>query len=136
MSPPPYIPKLSVYIVEDSDQIRERLYESVMENGFGKVVGYADTEDKAVIEILRLKPDAVVLDIQLRAGNGLSVLKKLHALLPGSMPAVIVFTDYAIAEFARHATHQGARYFLDKASGLSHVGSLLRSLGVSPRTAD
>jgi len=127
--------KLRVYLVEDSDRIRDRLIERVEENGLGNVVGYADTEEEAVTGILRLRPDAVVLDIQLRIGNGLAVLRKLRNLLPGSMPAVIIYTDYAIAEFSRHAAYQGARYFLDKASDLDHLEGLLRSLSEQPRTS-
>jgi DNA-binding response OmpR family regulator len=127
--------KLSVYLVEDSAQIRNHLTESVTENGFGRVVGCADSEDEAVSEILRLKPDAVVIDIQLRVGNGLNVLRKLRTLLQDSMPAVIVFTDFAITDFSRYSTYYGARYFLDKANGLKHFGSLLRSMGVHPGAA-
>ncbi len=125
--------ELSVFVVEDSAQIRDRLIETVAENGIGKVVGYADNEDSAVAEILRLRPDIVVLDIQLRIGNGLTVLRKLRTLLPESMPAVIVFTDYAIAEFSRNAAYQGARGFVDKASGLHHLGNLLQALALQPR---
>jgi DNA-binding NarL/FixJ family response regulator len=132
MSRPPNA-KLRVYLVEDSDRIRDRLIERVEGHGLGNVIGYADSEEEAVTEILRLKPDAVVLDIQLRIGNGLTVLRKLRNLLPESMPAVIVYTDYAIAEFSRHAAYQGARYFLDKASDLDHLGGMLKSLGEQPR---
>src|SRR5580692_8492420 len=63
--------KLSVYLVEDSIRIRDLLVEFVMENDIGRVVGYTDSEFDAVTDIVRLKPDAVVLDIRLRVGNGL-----------------------------------------------------------------
>jgi DNA-binding NarL/FixJ family response regulator len=126
----PYSARLSVFLVEDSAPIRDRLAECVMENDFGRIVGYADTEDEAVAAILKLKPDAVLLDIQLRVGNGLNVLKKLHALLNEAMPAVIVFTDFALTDFGRHSTRYGAKYFIDKANGLKHLASLLRTLAV------
>jgi len=121
---------LSVYLVEDSSYLRDHLADCVTEHDYGRVVGFADNEDDAVTDILKLKPDAVLLDIQLRAGNGLNVLRKLRALLPGAMPDVIVFTDFAITDFVRYATMYGARYFLDKASGLKHLATLLRTLTV------
>jgi two-component system OmpR family response regulator len=126
----PYDARLGVYLVEDSSVLRDRLADCVTENDFGRVVGFADNEDDAVAEILRIRPDAVLLDIQLRAGNGLNVLRKLRALLQESMPAVVVFTDFAITDFGRYATAHGARYFLDKASGLKHLRALLRTLDV------
>src|SRR5579863_4290753 len=125
-----YDAKLSVYLVEDSSLLRNHLAECVTENDFGSVVGWADNEDDAVTEILRLRPDAVLLDIQLRIGNGLNVLRKLRTLLPERMPAVIVFTDFAITDFGRFSTSHGARYFLDKSTGFKHLGSLLRTLDV------
>jgi two-component system OmpR family response regulator len=126
----PYDARLSVYLVEDSSLVRDHLIDCVTENGFGRVVGYADNEDDAVAEILRTRPDAVLLDIQLRAGNGLNVLRKLRALLQESMPAVVMFMDFAMTDFGRYATAYGARYFLDKASGLKHLRALLRTLDV------
>jgi DNA-binding NarL/FixJ family response regulator len=126
--------KLSVYLVEDSIRIRDLLIEFVTENDIGRVVGSTDTEEDAVPDILRLKPDAVVLDIRLRIGNGLNVLRQLDSVLTDSMPAVIVFTDFAIADFRRYSTYHHARYFLDKNSGVKPLGTLLRSLANFPRT--
>jgi hypothetical protein len=48
--------------------------------------------------------------------------------------AVIVFTDYAIADFRRYSNYHHARYFLDKNAGLQPLGTLLRSLAHFPRT--
>jgi DNA-binding NarL/FixJ family response regulator len=127
-------PKLSVYLVDDSTRIRDLLIEYVAENKIGSVVGCTDSENEAVADIVRLKPNVVVLDIQLRVGNGLNVLRQLHSVLMDSMPAVIVFTDFAIADFRRYSNYHRARYFLDKSSGVKPLGTLLRSLANFPRT--
>jgi two-component system, OmpR family, response regulator len=132
---PAYSNELRIYLVEDSPDMRERLTECVVEGALGQVVGYADTEDDALTGILQHKPDTVIIDIQLRAGNGINVLRKLRALLPDSMPAVIMLTDYAITEFGRRATAYGAKYFLDKATGMKQLEALLRSLTILPRTS-
>jgi len=125
-----YDARLRVYLVEDSSLLRDHLTDCVTENDFGNVVGFADNEDDALTEILRLKPDAVLLDIQLRVGNGLNVLRKLRALQQEAMPTVIVFTDFALTDFGRFSISHGARYFLDKSSGLKQLGALLRTLDV------
>jgi DNA-binding NarL/FixJ family response regulator len=77
----------------------------------------------------------VILDVQLRVGHGLNVLRKLNTLLPGSMPAVIMLTDFAIADFGRHAATYGARHFLDKSTGMKQLQTILRLLAFRPSTA-
>jgi two-component system, OmpR family, response regulator len=119
---------LRVFLVEDSSMIRERVIEAVSEQGYADVIGCAETEDDALTGISRLKPDAVVLDIQLRQGNGLNVLRRLKGLPADSQPIVIVFTNHANPEFRRHAASQGALYFLDKISEFDHLEGLLRML--------
>ena len=68
--------RLRVYVVEDSPLVFERLQESMEENG-ASVVGHADDATTAIAEIAALRPDAVVVDIALREGTGLHVLKEI-----------------------------------------------------------
>jgi len=119
---------LRVFLVEDSVVIRDRVMEAVAERGYADVIGCAETEDDAFTGIRNLKPDAVVLDIQLRQGNGLNVLRRLKSLPFESQPVVIVFTNHANPEFRRHAASQGALYFVDKVSEFDHLEGLLRML--------
>lgn len=119
---------LRVYLVEDSAHIRERVIESVAENCEGEVIGCAETEDEAVNGILHFMPDAVVLDIQLRVGNGFNVLRKLKSLPLALRPVFIVFSNFAETEFRRDAAREGAYYFLDKATEFKHLGRLLNTL--------
>jgi two-component system OmpR family response regulator len=119
---------LRVFLVEDSAMIRDRVMEAVAEQGYADVIGCAETEEDALAGIQDLKPDAVVLDIQLRQGNGLNVLRRLKGLPFGSQPVVIIFTNHANPEFRRHAASQGALYFLDKVSEFDHLEGLLKML--------
>lgn len=121
---------LRIYLVEDSPVIRERIIEHVVEQDGGEIIGCAETEDDAVQAILELKPDAVVLDIQLRAGNGFNVLRRLRVLPVDTKPAVIVFSNHADAGSRKRAAGEGARYFLDKASEFNHLAVLLHRLGM------
>jgi two-component system, OmpR family, response regulator len=126
------LPPLRVYLVEDSPAIRERVIEHIAECTNGEIIGCADTEDDAISGIRELRPDAVVLDIQLRMGNGFNVLRRLRLMPPEQRPIVIVFSNHADADFRRRAAGEGARYFLDKASEFEHLGNLLESLGPHP----
>ncbi|MEO7727253.1 MAG: response regulator transcription factor [Burkholderiales bacterium] len=121
-----------VYIVEDSPVLRERVIESLEESGNSHIVGLADTEDAAVTGIIRSSPDLIVLDIQLREGNGLNVLRRLRSLQLGVRPVVIVLTNYNYPEFRCRAMTAGTDYFFDKATELHRVAEVLGSLGNAP----
>jgi two-component system OmpR family response regulator len=131
---PPPAHSLRVYVVEDSPIIRERVIEHIQDCGSGEVVGCAETEDEAMSGILKLRPDAVVLDIQLRVGNGFNVMRRLAVLPAADRPVVIVFSNHASPDFRRRAVSAGAHYFIDKGSEFNHLGDLLGNLGVHPET--
>lgn len=119
---------LKVYIVEDSPVLRERVIESLEEGGNSRIVGSADTEDEAVNGIVDSEPDAVVLDIQLREGNGLNVLRRLRNMDMGVRPLVIILTNYNYPEFRYRAMSAGTDYFFDKATELHRVAEIIGSL--------
>jgi DNA-binding NarL/FixJ family response regulator len=122
---------LRVYLVEDSPVLRDRVIESLEETGGSRIVGSADTEDDAVDGIVESAPDAVVLDIQLREGNGLNVLRRLRSLALDVRPIVIVLTNYNYPEFRFRAITAGSDYFFDKATELHRVAEVLGSIGNS-----
>ena len=119
---------LKVYIVEDSPVLRERVIESLVESGNSRIVGSADTEDDAINGIIGSAPDAVVLDIQLREGNGLNVLRRLRNIELEKRPLVIILTNYNYPEFRYRAMTAGTDYFFDKATELHRVAEIISSL--------
>ena len=119
---------LKVYIVEDSPVLRERVIESLEETGNSRIVGSADTEDDAVSGIIDSVPDAVVLDIQLREGNGLNVLRRLRNIDLEVRPLVIILTNYNYPEFRYRAMTAGTDYFFDKATELHRVAEIIGAL--------
>lgn len=70
---------MNLYVVENSNYLRERLVRLVSRRSNVQVVGYAATARDAVEEIRMLKPDVVLLDIRLDQGSGLDVLKQIKA---------------------------------------------------------
>ena len=119
---------LRVVIVEDSPIIRARLAESLAEIPNLTVVDQVENETAAV-DVLRHKAwDAVVLDLQLKQGTGLGVLK---ALALGARPQhakIIVFTNYAFPQYRDRSLALGADYFFDKAREFHRVREVLSSL--------
>jgi DNA-binding NarL/FixJ family response regulator len=102
-----------VVLVEDSPIIRARLEEALAAPGVIEIVGRADGEH-AAIETLGATPwDALVLDLWLKQGTGLGVLKAVRGLRPPGA-VVIVLTNYAVPRVRDATLALGADHFFDK----------------------
>ena len=123
--------KLRIVIVEDSAIIRARLSESLAEIPNLEIVGLAETEQEAVALLRDGQWDATVLDLQLKKGTGLGVLKAL-AQTPGSgKRTVIVFTNYAFPQYKERSLLLGAHYFFDKSREFQRVREVLSDLAAN-----
>ena len=126
--------KLRVVIVEDSAIIRARLAETLSEIRNLTIVGQAETEADALSLLGGEDWDAVVLDLQLKEGTGLGVLRKLGQKGRPVHTKVIVFTNYAFPQYRDRSLSFGADYFFDKAREFHRVRDVLADLasGESP----
>jgi two-component system, OmpR family, response regulator len=120
---------LRVFLVEDSSVLRERLTESLSALPGVELVGSSDTEQSAISQLRSLKCDAVVLDLQLRQGNGFNVLKAIRqAELPEHRTAVIVLTNYAFSLYRHRCLQAGADFFLDKSREYERLPQVLNAV--------
>ena len=126
----PYVDvaKLRVIIVEDSAIIRARLAETLAEIPNVEIVGQVETEADALSLLRQARWDAAVLDLQLKQGTGLGVLKSLaHGTRPANTK-IIVFTNYAFPQYRDRSLSLGADYFFDKAREFHRVREVLHQL--------
>lgn len=107
---------MNLFVVENSNYLRERLVRLVSRRPGVHVVGHAANARDAVQEIRQLKPDVVLLDIRLDQGTGLDVLKQIKTR--GQPPVVIVLTNYAYPQYRERFLSSGADYFFDKSAEL------------------
>lgn len=124
---------LRVLLVEDSPLIRERLAESIAEPGRIEIVGQADSEQTAIGMLGAAPWDAMVLDLQLRHGTGLGVLRALISRRPPEVK-VIVLTNYAFPQYRAKSLALGADYFFDKAREYHRVREVLDHLVAERRS--
>lgn len=126
---------LRVFVIEDSPILLERIAEAIADQPSLILVGSADTEKDALIKIRALKPEALVVDIKLREGNGLNVLAQLKlALSDGPIPKIVVFTNYPRQEYLRNSKQLGADYFLDKSTQFADLPKILIGLSTEGRS--
>lgn len=105
---------LNTYIVEDSPLIRESLIATLEELVAVAVVGTAEDESSAVQWLARADhhADLVIVDIFLKGGSGLGVLRAAHAMArPGKL---VVLSNYATEDMRRKCLELGADKVFDK----------------------
>lgn len=84
---------------------------------------------KAALSWLRSQTcDVLILDLELRQGNGLGVLKALAALGPRPSFVKIVYSNHSSANVRRLAVRLGASYFFDKTMDAPKLRPLLEEL--------
>lgn len=77
---------LRIFIVEDSAATRDILTESLHDDPRMEIVGFAETEQDALRQLQEIRCDVVILDIHLKAGTGLGVLRGLAVRDPATVP--------------------------------------------------
>lgn len=119
-SNPPYR-ALRVLLIEDSAVLRGMLLEYLSDFQYVQSVDWADTESMALRMLANGQPyDVVIVDLQLRQGNGINVLSAMKSKgLPGMR---IVYTNHAqVSMYRRQCAEAGADYFFDKSLELEQV---------------
>ena len=120
---------MHVFLVEDSPVVRQRLLAMLEAIPGTQVAGTAASADDALREILALRPDLVVLDVQLEEGSGFDVLRALHARAPEL--DVVMLSNYSSYPYRQLAERFGARGFFDKTREFERVRDVIAQKGES-----
>jgi two-component system OmpR family response regulator len=121
-------PVVRVYLVEDSPILTKLLVGLIEAEPGAVVVGHSDTAVAAITDIRTLKPDAIVLDLHLREGSGVDVMRALRQAGDALLPHLIVLTNHSGLPYRKAAREAGAHHFFDKSSEIPLMLSLIRSL--------
>jgi DNA-binding NarL/FixJ family response regulator len=122
---------MRVFLVEDFPAVRNLIIENLAEIAGLEVAGFAESEEYALSWLSSHPCDVLILDLELRQGNGLGVLKALSALEPARKMVKIVYSNHASASIRRLAAQLGAAYFFDKTMDTPKLRLLLENLSLS-----
>jgi len=120
---------LKILLVEDSPLLRTRLVGMLSQHGTMMVVGQAAAEKEAIEKLNVVPFDALVVDVELRPGSGIEVIRRMRA--SGSRPLgerripIIVLTNYDLPAVRERCLHAGADFFLDKMREIERLVPLL-----------
>ncbi len=122
---------MNIVIVEDSELIRSQLLRVLAAESRIQVVAIASEEETAVQLILEKQPDAVLLDLSLSPGSGLSVLKRIRAAHCSTR--VLVLTNNVDHKLRTTCLSLGAFGFFDKTNEMDQcLGQLEKWLPPLP----
>jgi DNA-binding NarL/FixJ family response regulator len=112
---------LDTFIVEDSPVIRENLVAALEELAPVAVVGTADDETGAVqwLGDHGHSCDLVIVDIFLKSGSGLGVLRAAHTLPTG--PLLVVLSNFATPDMRTECMRLGAHAVFDKSNEIDSL---------------
>jgi DNA-binding NarL/FixJ family response regulator len=127
---------ITLAIVEDLDEVRDGLRDYLnLDNAFKVLAAFKNAEE-ALPEIPRLKPDIVIMDINLPGMNGIECIRQVKEKSPDTQ--FMMFTVYENDEKVFEALKAGASGYLLKNTALEQLTDALKELynGGSPMSAN
>jgi len=115
---------IRVLLAEDQTLMREGLKTILdLEEGFA-VVGEASDGQEAVERALALRPDVVLMDVQMPRMNGVAATAQLAVTLPATRVIILTTSDYH--EYVFDGIKAGARGYLLKDTPASELLAAIR----------
>ena len=118
-------PALRVLVVEDLPRVQVLLRELIDEPGRFEIAGMAETEHDAIAQFHALRPDALVVALNLRQGTGLGVIMAVRRAPAARRPLLLVLTNHALPLLEAACLNAGADAFLDKSRDFHKLRPLL-----------
>jgi DNA-binding NarL/FixJ family response regulator len=115
-----------VLIVDDHPVVREGLAMRIANHADLKVCGEAADVTEALKLAEATSPDVAIVDISLKNGNGIDLIRRLKAR--DSSVRVLVCSMYSEALYAERALRAGAMGFINKEHATGQIISAIRQL--------
>jgi len=127
---------ITLAIVEDLDEVRDGLKNFISLSQDFKVLDTFKSAEEAAHDLPKLKPDIVIMDINLPGMNGIDCIKQIKDKIPGTQ--FMMFTVYENDEKVFEALKAGASGYLLKNTGLVQLIESLKELhnGGSPMSSN
>ena len=117
-------PKPRVLVVDDHPMVREGI--KSMLTGEVAALAEAGSGEDALTQLVALKPDLVLLDVQLPDVDGLTVLRRIKALSPTT--SVLIVTMHDNPSYVRQAVKLGAAGYVLKGITRRELLATLRAV--------
>jgi DNA-binding NarL/FixJ family response regulator len=115
-----------VLLADDHTMVREGMSEMLSTDKDIEVVGEAENGQEAVELARKLKPDVVILDIEMPVMGAQAALTRMLRISP--LPKVIIVTVFADSRLVRELLGRGASAYLSKSASTQDLITTVRSV--------
>lgn len=127
--------RVTVVLVDDHDVVRRGVRQALRREGDIEVVGECDTARMGSLAVRTLRPDVVVLDVNLPDRDGITLCRELRANTTPP-PACLMFTAYNQDAVLLNVVKAGAAGFLVKQQPSDDLVKAVRVLGAGGSVLD
>ncbi|MBI3168809.1 MAG: response regulator transcription factor [Chloroflexi bacterium] len=113
-----------ILIVDDAPEVRESLRWLLEDEPGLTVIGDVATGDEAIQMTVSLKPDLVLLDIELPDMDGFDVTRQIKALL--NPPRIVILSMHNDVLYRKRGMDAGCDAFIGKEMGWSELLPVLQ----------
>ena len=107
--------EMRILLIEDSPPVQIRLKDLLESPGEYRVSAVVDSALSATAAIEAEEFDVLIVDVQLKQGTGIEVVKHARSRYgKGQRPLIIVLTNYGMPTVEARCREAGADHFLDK----------------------
>lgn len=115
---------LRIVIVDDHPMMRDGLALRISAQANWEVCGEAANEDEALELVKQVCPDVVIIDVALKSGNGIELVKRIKLL--NSTAKMLVVSAFHESLYAERALRAGAHGYLNKQETNEHLIEAVR----------
>src|SRR5262249_22682059 len=120
------ISKASILVVDDHPMVRDGLVRLISQQNDLVCCGEASTFAETLTAVARQKPDLIILDLRLKAQDGLELIKSLKSQHPHVR--ILVLSQYGAPIYIERAMRAGASGYVVKEQAAEEVLSAIRTV--------
>jgi DNA-binding NarL/FixJ family response regulator len=124
---------VKVIIADDSTPIRERIVKLLSDIPNVEIVGETIDGIETAVQVRKLKPNIVILDLQMPKLSGLEILPRLKEIDPS--PVIVVLTNYSTSPMKAMCTRKGADFFFDKSTEFEKAIDVIEGMSTAQAQA-
>ena len=125
---------VKVFVVDDSAVVRQTMQHLLQGQGEVTLVGSAPNPLLAGAAISKLKPDVLLLDIEMPGMDGLTAAAELRRHSPGTR--IVILTTFGRPGYLRRAMESGVSAFIVKDSPADKLAQTIRKVLDGQRVID
>src|SRR5262249_48885325 len=119
-------PPARVLIVDDHPMVREGLVRLISRQNDLVCCGEAGTVQETLGAVASQKPDLVILDLRLKGGDGLELIKSLKSQFPDLR--ILILSQYEAPLYAERALRAGALGYVVKEQAAEEVLTAIQTV--------